>query len=47
MFAPVLAWTVLVIATLVAFITWVGRERKGADLSSTAFTDAELRERVA
>jgi SHS family lactate transporter-like MFS transporter len=35
-FAPVLAWTVLVIASLVAFITWVGKERKGADLSSTA-----------
>lgn len=35
-FAPVLAWTVLVIASLVAFITWIGKERKGADLSSTS-----------
>jgi SHS family lactate transporter-like MFS transporter len=34
-FAPVLSWTVLVVATLVAVITWLGGERKGADLSST------------
>jgi SHS family lactate transporter-like MFS transporter len=34
-FAPVLTWTVLIIATLVAVITWLGGERKGADLSST------------
>ncbi|MGC2695104.1 MAG: MFS transporter [Candidatus Angelobacter sp.] len=34
-FAPVLSWTVLVIGSLVAFITWVGGEKKGADLSST------------
>jgi SHS family lactate transporter-like MFS transporter len=34
-FAPVLAWTVLIIATLVALVTWSGRERKGADMSST------------
>jgi len=34
-FAPVLAWTLLVVATLVAVITGSGRERKGADLSST------------
>ncbi len=34
-FAPVLTWTVLIIATLVAIITWLGGERKGADLSST------------
>jgi SHS family lactate transporter-like MFS transporter len=34
-FAPVLSWTVIVIASLVAAITWLGRERKGADLSST------------
>jgi SHS family lactate transporter-like MFS transporter len=47
MFAPVLGWTVLVIASLVAFITWVGKERKGADLTSTAFSAAELRERAA
>ena len=35
MFAPVLAWTVLIIATLVAVVTGSGRERKGADLSNT------------
>ncbi|HKR95957.1 MAG TPA: MFS transporter, partial [Candidatus Angelobacter sp.] len=34
-FAPVLSWTVLVIGSLVALITWLGGERKGADLSST------------
>lgn len=34
-FAPVLAWTMVIIASLVAVVTWVGRERKGADLSST------------
>jgi SHS family lactate transporter-like MFS transporter len=34
-FAPVLSWTVLVIASLVAVVTWLGHERKGADLSST------------
>ncbi len=39
-FAPVLSWTVLVIASLVAFITWIGKERKGADLSSTRHADA-------
>lgn len=31
--APVLAWTVLVIALLVAIVTMLGREAKGADLS--------------
>jgi MFS transporter, SHS family, lactate transporter len=35
-YAPVLTWTVLVIASLVAFITWIGKERKGADLSDTS-----------
>jgi hypothetical protein len=35
-FAPVLTWTVVIIASLVAIITWLGGERKGADLSSTA-----------
>jgi SHS family lactate transporter-like MFS transporter len=34
-FAPVLSWTVLVVASLVAVVTWLGHERKGADLSST------------
>ena len=34
-FAPVLTWTVIIIASLVAVITWFGGEKKGADLSST------------
>ena len=34
-FAPVLAWTVLLVASLVAVVTWRGRERRGADLSHT------------
>jgi hypothetical protein len=34
-FAPVLAWTVLIVAALVALVTGVGRERRGADLSNT------------
>jgi SHS family lactate transporter-like MFS transporter len=34
-FAPVLSWTMLLIASLVAVVTWLGHERKGADLSST------------
>jgi MFS transporter, SHS family, lactate transporter len=36
MFAPVLAWTVLIVATLVAAVTGSGRERRGADLSNTS-----------
>jgi MFS transporter, SHS family, lactate transporter len=35
-YAPVLAWTVLLIATLVAVVTWCGHERRGADLSNTS-----------
>jgi MFS transporter, SHS family, lactate transporter len=35
-FAPVLAWTVLLMAALVAIITWLGQERRGGDLSNTA-----------
>jgi SHS family lactate transporter-like MFS transporter len=35
-FAPVLAWTVLIVASLVAIVTWSGHERHGADLSNTA-----------
>jgi SHS family lactate transporter-like MFS transporter len=35
-FAPVMAWTVLIVATLVAVVTWSGRERKGADLTKTS-----------
>ncbi len=34
-FAPVLAWTVLLVASLVAIVTWSGKERRGADLSNT------------
>ena len=34
-FAPVMALTVLIVAALVAVVTGVGRERKGADLSNT------------
>ena len=34
-FAPVLGWTVLLVASLVAIVTWSGRERRGADLSNT------------
>ena len=34
-FSPVLGWTVLFVASLVAVITWSGRERRGADLSGT------------
>jgi SHS family lactate transporter-like MFS transporter len=35
-YPPVLMWTVLIVATLVALVTWSGRERRGADLSSTS-----------
>lgn len=34
-FPPVLAWTVLLVALLVAIVTAVGREQQGADLSTT------------
>ena len=34
-FAPVLAWTVLIAAALVAVVTGSGRERRGVDLSKT------------
>jgi SHS family lactate transporter-like MFS transporter len=34
-FPPVLAWTVLLAASLVALVTGSGRERRGADLSDT------------
>jgi MFS transporter, SHS family, lactate transporter len=34
-FAPVLAWTVLIVALLVAVITGLGRERRGIDMSQT------------
>jgi SHS family lactate transporter-like MFS transporter len=35
-FAPVLAWTVVIVATLVAIVTISGKEAKGADLSDTS-----------
>jgi SHS family lactate transporter-like MFS transporter len=35
-YPPVLAWTVVIIASLVAIVTWSGRERRGADLSKTS-----------
>jgi SHS family lactate transporter-like MFS transporter len=35
-FAPVLAWTVVLVATLVVVISLIGKEIKGADLSTTA-----------
>lgn len=35
-FVPVFAWTVFLVATLVAITTMSGRERRGADLSNTA-----------
>ena len=35
MFAPVLAWTVLIVAIMVAAVTGSGRERRGANLSET------------
>ncbi len=36
LFAPVLAWTLLLVASLVAIVTWSGGERRGADLSNTS-----------
>jgi SHS family lactate transporter-like MFS transporter len=35
-YPPVLAWTVVLVASLVAIVTWSGRERRGADLSNTS-----------
>ena len=34
-YPPVLAWTVVIVASLVAIVTGSGRERKGANLSNT------------
>jgi SHS family lactate transporter-like MFS transporter len=34
-YQPVLAWTVALVATLVAVVTWSGKERRGSDLTST------------
>jgi SHS family lactate transporter-like MFS transporter len=36
MYAPVLAWTVVIVATLVAVVTGSGRERKGTDMTNTS-----------
>jgi MFS transporter, SHS family, lactate transporter len=35
-YPPVLAWTVVIVASLVALVTWSGREKRGADLSNTS-----------
>ncbi len=35
-YAPVLAWTVVIVATLVAVVTAAGREAKGADMSRSS-----------
>ena len=35
MYPPVLAWTVVLVATLVAVVTWSGRERRGTDMTDT------------
>ncbi len=36
MYPPVLAWTVVIVATLVAVVTWSGRERRGSDMTKTS-----------
>jgi MFS transporter, SHS family, lactate transporter len=36
LFAPVLAWTVLIVATLVAVVTWQRHERRGMDMTNTS-----------
>jgi MFS transporter, SHS family, lactate transporter len=35
-FAPVLAWTVVIVATLVTVVTWSGTEKKGTDMTGTS-----------
>src|ERR1700684_2076278 len=35
-YSPVLAWTVVIVASLVAIVAWSGREKRGADLSTTS-----------
>ena len=35
-YPPMLAWTVVLVALLVALVTWAGREKSGADLSKTS-----------
>jgi len=39
-YAPVLAWTVLIVVSLVVLVTLAGREAKGADLSSVSVKTA-------
>lgn len=34
-YAPVMAWTALIIASLVAVVTWLGREKLGIDMTKT------------
>jgi SHS family lactate transporter-like MFS transporter len=36
MYPPVLAWTVVIVATLVAMVTWSGRERRGTEMTNTS-----------
>jgi SHS family lactate transporter-like MFS transporter len=35
LFAPVLGWTVVIGAALVAVVTWLGREKRGIDMTKT------------
>jgi SHS family lactate transporter-like MFS transporter len=35
-YPPVLAWTVVIVGSMVAIVTWSGREKRGADLSNTS-----------
>ena len=35
-YPPVLAWTVVTVASLVCVVTWSGREKRGANLSNTS-----------
>jgi MFS transporter, SHS family, lactate transporter len=35
-YPPVLAWTVILVATLVAIVTWSGNEKRGTDLSGSS-----------
>jgi MFS transporter, SHS family, lactate transporter len=35
-YSPVLAWTVVILGSLVAIVAWSGREKRGADLSTTS-----------
>jgi MFS transporter, SHS family, lactate transporter len=35
-YSPVLAWTVVIVATLVGIVAISGKERRGTDMSSTA-----------